>query len=337
MTDTSTLQTLHDLYAPHGIAPYERGGRRYPFHLAYTDASPAHIDDVLATEPPRTYLNRDGVCIYDAEAVATVQAAGRRVYNGVTFTFDRLETEPLRLHGSLGGYFDHIGACIPLEDELEAGGPTPLRDRLHSVTPPGKLLYSGTGRGVAIGMGTLTVYKHSDGDYRALIIRRSANTAHKPGAFHVVPAFILQPSAEDYPGAEWSLAAQIKREYLEELFNVTEQEDGGVDYATVPAAQQYDAMLADGRAELHFTGFSLNLLTTQVSVCSLLLIHDEGWHRQPMGDTWESGGLYSVPIATDERLLAALPGDIAQMTPNGAASLWCGVDRARKIVRRING
>ncbi|MEL6150295.1 MAG: hypothetical protein AAFR56_11785 [Chloroflexota bacterium] len=336
MTQPDILQRLHSIYAPHGAPPYKRGGSSYPFHLAHTDANPAHINDVLSLEPPYRPLNRDSVFIYDADAVADVQAAGRRVYNGITFTFERLEQDPLRLYATLGGYFDHIGACIPLENELTTGGDTPLRDRLHSVTPPDRLLYSGRGRGVAIGMGTLTVYKHTDGDYRALIIRRSANTAHKPGAFHVVPAFILQPSGVDYPASEWSLTTQIKREYLEELFNVQEQENGGADYEAIPAAQQYDAMLADGRAELHFTGFSLNLLTTQVSVCSLLLIHDETWHRQPMGDTWESGGLYSLSIATDEAVLAAIPGDMAQMTPNGAASLWCGVDRARRIVHHTD-
>ncbi len=331
------IDKLRALYEPHGLTLLQRHGATYPVTVRHPDLN-VPADGILSPAVPSVELTRDDLPVYDDTLVPRLKADGRRLFNGVTFAFDRLEEnvdgQPVRLHAKLGRYFDFIASSLAIEQEFLRGDSHPLRDAMHAAVPPADLWRTGAGRSAAIGAGVLTVFKHDDGPYRLILIQRSAQAADKPGAYHVAPAFIFQPSALDYPAAEWSFAAQVKREYLEELFNVPEMEGGGADHTQVPEARELDAMLADGRASLHFTGFSMNMLTTQVALCALLLIHQPGWFQAHMGATWEVSGLQALPFATDAEFLAHVPPDFpVRVTPNGAAALWLGVDRARKLLQ----
>lgn len=317
-----TIQALQARYAPHGITLYERHGADYPFALI-----DANLNAILAPDPPRTHIQRGDLPIYDASIIQQLKANGAHLFNGVSFVFDGLTADG-RVRGALGSYFDHLATCIALENELMAGDDTPLRDQLHAAVPPPRLLTSGAGRSAAIGAGVLTVFRTPD-SYRALVVQRSHKTAHKPGAYHVIPAFTMQPSRADYPAHEWDFAAQVKREYLEELFGAEEMGSG--DH---PAAHQLDAMLADGRAELHTTGALINLVTTHVALAALLVIHDENWFSGSLGATWETGRLHALRFGTDAAVLDQLPENgYMNFAPAGAGAFWLGVSKARDILK----
>lgn len=315
---------------------YERDGVRYP--LRVWPAEGETLADLLAASPPRESLTSDTFAFTDDGPLDTVREAGGNVYNGHTFALDRLERGPLRLHAKLGRYFDHMRTSVALEAELLRGdGAYPLRDALHAQhggADVEALFASGAGRSAAIGVNTLVVYRQR-GVYYALFTQRSAKTAHKPNALHVIPAFTFQPTAPNYPRHEWLLTRHIIREYMEELFGAEELEDGGGIDPTHPALIDLNHMIVNYIAELHFTGMTMNLMTTHVSVCSLLLIHDERWVKsfEAVANTWETGRVFALPIADDAGLLAPLGADAhTRMAPNGAAALWLGVDAARRAI-----
>jgi hypothetical protein len=329
-TYAHVIDTLQSVYGKAGIPLYERGGLTYP--LTLIPAGDETLDTLLASSPPREAITRDELPVYDDTRIAQIRANGGNLYDAPTFAFHRLERNPLRLHARIGSYFDHVSTCVALEHELIQGGPTLLRTQLHQTLDPARVTRVGTGRSAAIGVNALVVFRGADG-YRALFTQRSSKTAHKPGAYHVIPAFTFQPSETDYASTEWNLFAHIRREYLEELFNVPEAETGQQVEET-QAGTEFDALLDDGRAELIFTGMTANLMTTHVSVCSLLLIHDPDWwptFQQETAAMWETNHTYTLPIDNDADLLAALPPDAYRnMAPNGASALWLGIDRARQ-------
>lgn len=328
------IHKLQTIYTPHGVNLYTRGDNIYPFTMNYTDLD-IPLDGTLATELPQTSVSREELPFYDETLVASLQAQGKRLYDGVTFRFEHINQDSLQVHAQLGSYFDHLTTCMMLEDELVGQNTFPYRDKLHEIVPPAELMVNGQGRSVALGVGTLIVFRHQDGSYKLIVTQRSADTAHKGGALHVAPAFIFQPSSKKYPPQEWGLTYQIQREYVEELFDVEEMETGNANFAQSAPAQAFAKMLRDGRATIHLTGMVLNLLTTQVAFCTLIVIHNEKWFEQIHGNGgWEMSNLYTASIATDEQLLASLPTNaFMNFTPIGAAAMWLGVDRARRILK----
>lgn len=326
------IATLEKLYTPQGLKLFERHELRYPF-VTITSKGEA-LQDILALPPPRFRLYGAELPIYNPQIVAQLQQNGARLYDGVTFAFDALELNPLRIYAKLGSYYDHLATCVSLEQELLENPELPYRNHLHSLFEPSKLLTSGAGRSAALGVSTLIVFKHTDG-YRALFTRRSGKTAHKPNSFHVMPAFMLQPSGYNYFPQDWNLVTQITREYLEELFGVSEHITPAEKDA-LPPLVHLNAMLSDSRATLHFTGVVLNLMSTHVSITALMMIHDEGWYQTlpaPNQPSWETGETYLLPLDSDAALLAALPENAPlSMSCEGAAALWQGVDMARKLL-----
>ncbi len=316
------IEALNARYAPHGLHLYTRNGHTYPFVVLHTDPT-VSLTDILSQDPPHTIQTRDALAIYNAQTVADIRAAGGTLYNGTTFAFQRLEGTPPRLHATLGRYFDHLSTCVALENEFIAGGSV-LRDQLHAAIRPADMTTCGAGRSAALGVSVLTAYRASDG-YRALVVERSGKTAHMPNALHVLPAFQFQPSGDDYPAAEWDVARQVKREYAEELFDVPEDADAQAS----PAVQRLEAMLAGGAAEIRYSGIVFNPMTTHLSVCVLLLIHDPDWHTAlDSRPTWETRTRYRLPVTNDAALLDALPPDAQyRFAPSGAAALWLGMDQ----------
>lgn len=326
---------------------YQRGGMRYPLVVFQPDLDQRDdVDSVLGDLHP---VHEDNLAFRDGGHLRALLNSGRKLENRLTFSFRRLETAPLRIHGHLGTYFDMLATCDALEHELKAyfganaaDGAAQLerRARLHRAISPKQALLDGSGRSATIGVATLTVFNDA-GTYRAILARRSSRAGTEPGYYHVLPAFVLQPISSSY-SIEWRVSHHIYREYLEELFG---QEEIGAppapDYFYEhPALRRLRTMLADGRAGLYLTAVSMNLLALRPEICALLLIHDPHWYEQAsLRAAWETDGrsITFAPVASDEALLDALPPDVgrslhASMTAPGLAALWLGVDRAREIV-----
>jgi hypothetical protein len=325
---------------------YERAGIRYPVvvYPAYADQI-QDVDSVLGTLDT-TVEDPEDFAFYDNTHLQTLQQSGRRLENRVTYSFARLHTNPLRMDARLGNYFDMMATCDALEREARAyfrdqpppenESPLVNRSHLHQMISPQQALTNGRGRSGTIGVATLIVFNH-DGDYQAVLARRSQHTATEPLFYHVQPAFVFQPVSVDSAQAEWQVAYHIYRELLEELFNVPEDQF----YDDITEQPQIRSLLTAAQATLYLTGISLNILTQRPEICTLLLIHDPNWYTQivgrPTGWETERNSTVFAPITSDAALLAALPEDVrhqlyANMTPLGSAALWLGVDCAREIL-----
>lgn len=286
--------------------------------------------------------------LYDYGHLSSVQNSGRSVFNGTTFILKSLNLSPLRIHASLGNYFDMLATCGALERELrDAAGAKairlPGRSQYHRHIAPVAALKTGRGRSAAIGGACLVVFNHG-GTYKAILARRSPKNATDPGFFHLIPAFIFQPATRDVKPQEWSIERQIYRELLEELFGMAEnRQPERPDYFDAhPALVYLKQMIAAGKAGLYLTGIVMNLLTLRPEICALLLIHDPTWYERitapdsdmPLNAAHETeNGLTLVPVTSDEALLAALPPDVHTiMPPQATAALWEGVSLARKYI-----
>lgn len=334
MSPDTYAQIITQLHAHYGDRLYTRDGVTYPF--VFFPADSATVDTVLAPSVPGDPTTRAQYAFYHEAIIQATLARGGTLYNGTTYALDHLEQTPLRLYARLGTFFDFMATCGAIEEEMLAGGPTPLRDQLYAHTSPADTLTSGAGRCATVGVNTLVAFRGDDG-YRLLMGQRSAQTAVRPNAVQVVPASTFQPTSAEPEAiaAGWDLRAHIIAEYLEELFGAQEAEHGGNHHAH-PEAARLHAMLDDGAAELVLTGINANLMTTHISVCNLLLIHDRDWHTrlgQAALDVWETARLFTPPLDDDAALLAALPPDVhLHIAPNSAATLWPGVDAARARV-----
>lgn len=323
---------------------YERNGQRYPVVIFPPTADQQNVDSVLGTqaedfEPPEQFA------FYATEHLRALQAAGRRMENKPTYSFARLQTMPLKIHTRLGRYFDMLATCDALEYEArqcfqsrepgDSACPLPFRTRLHEQITPEAALYNGTGRSATIGVATLTVVNHAE-TYKVVLARRSQLTATEPGFYHVMPAFVFQPTHTDpAPPAEYSVRYQVYREFLEEFFGAKE----GAAPHMVEQHPEWQALQQMGAASLHLTGISFNVLTQRHEICTLLLIHNAEWYSRVTGmrAAWETEqrSLVFAPLTTDTELLAALPPALyANMTPQGSAALWLGVDYARALLQQ---
>ncbi len=334
MNPTTYEQILAKLRGHYGDVLYERNGVAYPF--VFFPADGATIDNVLSATVPDTPSSRAEYAFYHDGIIHRTLARGGTLYNGTTYALDHLERNPLRLHGRIGTFFDFMATCGAIEEEMLEGGKTPLRDKLYAHTNAKNTLTSGAGRCAVIGVNTLVAFKSENG-YRLMMGQRSAKTAVRPNAVQVIPASTFQPAGPDTEQivAGWNLKAHIMAEYLEELFGAQEAEHGG-DHSTHEEAARLHAMLNEGAAELVLTGINANLMTTHVSVCNLLLIHDADWHKrlgQETLDVWETARLFTPPLDDDAALLDALPPQMhLNIAPNSAATLWPGVEAALERV-----
>ena len=307
------------------------------------------VDSVLGS-PPARRTHPDDLAIYDHGYLQNLQNTKSKLFNGVTFDFQSLRPSPLQIRATLGNYFDMLATCGALERELREVDITstiqlPLRSQLHRKISAQESLYNGKGRSAAIGVATLIIYR-KQGEYRLLLAKRSQETATDAGFFHVLPAFIFQPSDSDFQHPqEWSVEHQIYREYLEELYDSTEihQPDRHDYFYEHPALQFLKGLMAQNQAQLLFTGVVANLLTLRMEICTLLLIHAEEWVEQLSDPT--SGlslntssetiddSLLTAPIANDEALLSALPEHAyLKMPPQAWGALWLGVEQARREI-----
>jgi len=321
----------------------------YPFVAFLPQPEQIHDLDSVLGDAPKQVLTQDDMAFYNQAFLQTLKNSGRKLFNGTTYIQKRIRRKPLRVSGEFGKYFDMMATCAALDQELKDAADSkllrvPSRSQLHRHLPADQAMINGSGRSAAIGVACLTIFNH-EGTYKAILARRSAQAATDPLHFHVLPAFIFQPSDEHghFP-EEWSVEHQVYREYLEELFGMDEVAPDRYDYFYEhPAMQHLQNLIAAGEAELYLTGIAINLLTLRPEICVLLLIHTPEWYPTitapdshiPMNTHAEAHGgtVELVPIDTDENLLNALPPDLhLNMPPQGLAGLWLGVDQARRNI-----
>lgn len=331
---TDYLAKLYD------VALYQRAGVRYPVHVYAPAPEQVHdIDSVLGLLDPATPTD---FAIYDHAYLHTLQNSARHLYNGVTYTLKHIQAHPLRLHATHGRYFDTLATCFALEHELRRAVESglvrlPLRTQYHRTLNYNQALWNGRGRSATIGVACVTAFKRG-AHYEALLARRSAQSATDPRFFHVLPAFVFQPTSETHNAYDWRVSHHIYREWLEELFSVDEAltQDAPAVYAH-PAMQDLLAMRARGDAQLLLTGITLNLFTLRPEISALLLIHDAGWwercHAPDSAYTLDAtaetldGHVVRVPLTSEADVLGALPADFhTMMPPQAAVALWLALD-----------
>jgi len=326
------------LHHHYGDIAMKRGGADYPvairpFHR-YGEKS---VEALLGNFHP-VYLPSQAFALYDSDHLDRLKAT-RTLTNGLCYALRSLDGD--KLDGQLGYYFDMLATCDALDQEIRAYARgdiphTPLRDQLHATIPSEKWLWHGAGRGSTVGLASLVVFYH-EGAYRFIFCQRSHNMGVNAGLYHVLPAFVFQPNKPEWAEAEWSLTHQFLREFGEELFGMAEYDQWkNADtphyfYDQTPVADMR-AMLADGRAELLPTGAVFNLLSMRSELGMVCIIHDPDWYRRNEAGLTaslqvERQATFYIPLET----LAGLPNDLhRKMTPQGAAVLWMGLERARE-------
>ena len=313
-----------------------------------SDTQVYDIDSLLDPWPPMPEA-RD-FAAYDYSYLHDLQNSKPALFNGATFSMKRIQTNPLKLRGQIGTYFDMLATCAAFENELDAAAAagrlrTPARTTYHRHVTPSEALLRGDGRSAALGIGTLTVF--NDGaEYRAILARRSGATAFDSNMYHVLPAMMFGPTTADFSDQrEWSIKHQILREVLEELFGMPEEKSPqrwDFFYAH-PALRYLLDLLERGKAQLCATGIIFNLLTLRPEIASLLLIHDPAWYARvaaadsdmPLvtADETQSGSVVMAPISSDDTFLACFPPDLhLSMPAQATATMWLGIDRARREI-----
>jgi len=335
---------LHKLYE---TALYERHGIRHPvvFHAAQA-AQRDDVDSVLGPAPSDVY-EQAMLTVYNYAYLHTLQNSKRHLFNGTTFSLKQLHLSPLRVEAAFGKYFDMIATCAAFEKELLDSATRhfirlPLRSQYHLEISPKQALQSGRGRSAALGCAVLVVFKYRDG-YCAILSRRTAAHATRPGALHLLPAFIFQPMGQTMQAREWRLRHHIYREWLEELFGMAESDSTA--FYEHPALVDLQQMEAKQQAALHLAGVSFNLMTLRAEFCVLLLIHDaHWWQRVHTPDSAmklntkaeTSDDLLLIPLESDAAILSALPEDYyLNMPPQAVPAFWQGIDLVREILGDI--
>lgn len=333
---TEYLARLYDIQA------YERHGIQHP--VVHYQPSPEQVTDVdsIIGHLNQQMSDVETMSFYNYAYLHSLQNSGRNLFNGTTFTLRRLRSKPLRIDGGLGNYFDMIATCAALEQELHDVFDSglvrlPMRAQYHRDVDARNALTHGKGRSAALGGLMLIVFKH-EGQYKAIVSRRTSAHATHPNILHLLPAFIFQPVGDDSALSQWTFKQHLYREYLEELVGMPEE---GVDMLSHPALKDLQAMEADGRAIIHLTGASLNLMTLRVEISTVLVIHEDNWWRDLQSGA--NGYALNTPESSDALLLISIEDDAQiqkdlpdnyylNMVTQAIPAFWEGVDAARKII-----
>jgi hypothetical protein len=268
-----------------------------------------------------------------------------------------------RLVCGMGWYFESLATSEVLDAELmRALAPAPERSvslealprrswiHDHAVDP----VLDGSGRSAALSVATVTMYRSSD-HYEVVLSPRASWVARHKLYNHVAPSGIFQPFNRSSASSEreFSVRTTLLRELLEELYGREDYDRRGQrllqDPASEPEVLALEAMLKSGSAELLYTGVSINLLTLRPEICTLLLIHDPEWVRDPalmlsneyLPGTHEhdlgAGRQHLTSIALDDDLRPIATGNELKnraLIPNAAAALQLAMRVAASRIAR---
>ena len=301
------------------------------------------LDSVLGRFP-QEHITQDQLSIYNYGYLHTLQNSKRHLYNGTTFIFKQLRKHPLRIEAHYGTYYDMLATCAALEQEILDATRSrllrlPQRSQYHRNISPSQALTHGRGRSAAIGVAVLVVFNDA-GTYKALLSRRTAHHATRPNAYHLLPAFIFQPMKQTAHPQEWSIRYHVYREFLEELFGMTENSSRSI--YEHPALVDLQKMEDNESAGLYLTGIAMNLLTLRPEICITLVIQDPDWWKRIHRSGTElllntsaeaQEDLLLVAIMDPEQLRSALPASIeSMMVPQAVVAFWEGLKIARQII-----
>lgn len=330
-------------------------------------AAPAQINDpesALAVPLITTYRQENDFISRDETYRRLLEKAGKKIENRPSFTFRSLQVDNrVSLQCDLGYYYDALDTCYALEWELLEGfankpltdfsepayndfkAGLPLREKIHlHCSDPIK---SGSGRSAFIGISVLICYRDGEDYYLWLRKRSDTAVAVDTNQFHVIPSFVFQP-ATVFLEQEYSIIHNLKREYLEELFNRPEPQKNEGDFSDFygdPRLVFLEHLIENGSAAVYFSGTAINLLNLRPEICLLLLIKSNDWYsyhrtnntaglRFQLNEEWAtlSGQPGRIPLNITDDLLCEkfglVPGKIA---PAGAAALWLGLDLLRQL------
>jgi len=289
------------------------------------------------------------------------ESGRHRLTSNPTYSLSRASLDSsgrLTLDCHLGRYFTHLATTRALGHEIVGrmcatrGTSTlaalPMREWLHAhVSDP---VMDGSRRNAAVGHSTLVVVRRRGGGYHALLPTRSGDPATDAHVRHVCPAGMFQPFSDSAIAnvADFSLEANFRREYAEELFAMESAErlDGHFDefdsVRHVPLARLKNLLDTSPGSSLRIAGFCVNLLTLQPEVCLLLVIDDPDWLRDearvekfPLKYGWEiaavtdheQSDLFELDHQFKIRTKALLQP--SNLVPQAAAALKLGLDLMR--------
>jgi len=298
-----------------------------------------------------------------------LKAAGAFLYESTGYRMVSLKSSPLKLTSAVGHYFDTLKTCDVLESELLRNfyDHTPrddpksfhnfleshlkLRSELHNrVKDP---VVDGSFRCAGIAISTLVLFNDNNDCYRFLICQRSRKVAVSTDFLHVIPSFMFEPTAGEPERImeEYSVRHNIFREYLEEIFSVSEVEKpSGVTFDYFynnPNLEYLRRLLVNRKAELLLAGVCVNLLNLRPEICALLVICSPEWfniHRKGTKSldvlkyNYEFKSVYemeeskTVPISIPRvKEDLSFPDFLTpeNIVPSGAAAIFLGLQVAK--------
>ena len=298
---------LQDVY---GYPLLTVSGRRYP--VTVLDDTPQKIERFYPHRPdpllkkPATWTQerrtlRDDLIgdetYKNLRNEASERLGTRRIIPDPTYRMDRIVrgADGIEIHCDLGNYELTVDTAYYLKYELatrlseipkwrtlrprDVLQLLPKRYELRKAVPDAAV--NGAHRSVSLAVSVLTCFQLA-GQWVIWVLRRSrGGVAVDSGTMHVIPAGMFTPEYR-YFDAEFCLWHVIRREYVEELFNVHRPEHhGSYDWFYYhPYVQHLDALLKDGKAQLWRTGVVIDMCNLKPEVTALLLIRDPNWHEQ---------------------------------------------------------
>ncbi len=283
----------------------------------------------------------------------------RELFNGGTFVMENVivSDRGLKVNCGLGEYFDAIATCDSLDAELvhafAVNKPSTVDELLDAC--PGRRrfcehchdpAFSGSGRSAAIGISALIAYRHNN-RYLALLRARSSRVAAHPNRHHVIPSGMFTAETENCQD-EFSVRHSFYREYQEELFEDRDlgHPSGQLTHDWFYSRQQLRylmELLADKRAALYLSGYSIDLTNYRPEILLLLIINEPEWTHQRLSPNYEYADLQQLrdnhndvllPIdlgAHDSEVASLIDSVGAGIIPPGVAAFWSGKDLLARI------
>ncbi|MGW6620139.1 hypothetical protein ACWF99_02840 [Nocardia sp. NPDC055002] len=237
----------------------------------------------------------------------------RAFFSGSTYAFEKLwfdDAGAPRLDCKLGRYFASITTSEDLDKELMdalrpdrdgvvALAELPRRSWLHqSIDRDGSTIdpvIAGSTRAAALSHATVLLVARGTDRYDLLLPFRSEAVATHAYFNHVAPSGILSPHFEhpSPPIEECSVERNFLREWVEEIYaqDAFERPEamGAPDPECAPEVIRLKQAISEGRADLYYTGVSVNLMTLRPEICLALVVHDPTWLAQETRTAREFG------------------------------------------------
>lgn len=352
-------ELINHLEVRHSCSAFQLGGKAFPVTVVWKnedrtvdpDSILGEFDQTPPAALPRSPVLRPAEYVKARAFIKSKYEIGPIKYEGIDYRMTRIDvsTDPPRIHGAYGLYYDNILTQYAMEwelkkpllkgynnaiDALTTLGTLPLREAIEAERNP---LLDGGGRCAAITVSTLMVFNRRQGGFYCLIRRRSADVGVSPGMLHVVPAGMFEAkNLED----RWSVEMNVWRELLEEVYDEKEQQGTGTpefeDYIRrkSPIALLIE-MIDLGSAEFSVTGICCDLLNLRPEICTVLFVKDPVFcEARRMALNWEyvregPAGKFAVRWENINEVVET-EGGSGGIVASGAVCLGLGRDWVRR-------